>query len=367
MQRVGRRLYFCIVIKIKNMSKKIELGITTFGETTPLQSTGQPISHAERIRNMVEEVELADSVGLDIYAVGEHHRADFAVSVPEVILAAGAVNTKNIRLSSAVSVLSSSDPIRLYQNFATVDALSNGRAEVMVGKGSFTESFPLFGYPLKDYYELFDEKLDMLLRIRENEILRWSGRHTHFVEDRGVYPRAVQEKLPVWVATGGSVESTLDTAKRGLPIAYAIIGGQPIAFKGLIDLYRQKGLEYGHNPEQLKVATHSWGHIAEDNQKAIEDYFYPTKALVDQLATERPHWRPLTKEQYLHSVGDRGAMFVGDPENVARKIIRTIENLGIDRFMLHIPIGSLPHEDVLTSIRLFGEEVAPRVRKYFEK
>lgn len=347
------------------MHKKIELGITTFGETTPLQATGKPISHAERIRNLVEEIELADQVGLDIYAIGEHHRADFAVSSPEIILAAGAVKTKNIRLSSAVSVLSSADPIRLYQNFASVDALSNGRAEIMVGKGSFIESFPLFGYDLKDYYDLFHEKLDMLLRIRENEILRWGGRLTHFVEDRGVYPRAVQPELPVWVATGGSVETAIDTAQRGLPIALAIIGGEPMAFRRLINIYRKTGQEAGHSAEKLRVASHSWGFIAEDNQKAIDDYFYPTKALVDQLATERPHWRPLTKEQYLNSVGEYGAMFVGDPENVAQKIIKTIENLGIDRFMLHIPIGSMPHDAVLTAIRLFGEEVAPKVRKYF--
>lgn len=348
------------------MNKKIELGITTFGETTPLQATGKAIPHAQRIQNLVEEMELADKVGLDIYAIGEHHRADFAVSSPEIILAAGAVKTKNIRLSSAVSVLSSSEPIRLYQNFASVDALSNGRAEIMVGKGSFIESFPLFGYDLKDYYDLFHEKLDMLLRIRENEILRWGGRLTHFVEDRGVYPRAVQPELPIWVATGGSVETAIDTAKRGLPIALAIIGGEPMAFKRLINIYRKTGQEAGHSTEKLRVASHSWGFIAEDNQKAIDDYFYPTKALVDQLATERPHWRPLTKEQYLNSVGEYGAMFVGDPENVAQKIIKTIENLGIDRFMLHIPVGSMPHEDVLTAIRLFGEEVAPKVRKYFE-
>lgn len=347
------------------MHKKIELGITTFGETTPLQATGKPISHAERIQNLVEEMELADKVGLDIYAIGEHHRADFAVSSPEIILAAGAVKTKNIRLSSAVSVLSSADPIRLYQNFASVDALSNGRAEIMVGKGSFIESFPLFGYDLKDYYDLFHEKLDMLLRIRENEILRWGGRLTHFVEDRGVYPRAVQPELPVWVATGGSVETAIDTAQRGLPIALAIIGGEQMAFKRLINIYRKTGQEAGHSAEKLRVASHSWGFIAEDNQKAIDDYFYPTKALVDQLATERPHWRPLTKEQYLNSVGEYGAMFVGDPENVAQKIIKTIESLGIDRFMLHIPIGSMPHDAVLTAIRLFGEEVAPKVRKYF--
>lgn len=347
------------------MHKKIELGITTFGETTPLQATGKPISHAERIQNLVEEMELADKVGLDIYAIGEHHRADFAVSSPEIILAAGAVKTKNIRLSSAVSVLSSADPIRLYQNFASVDALSCGRAEIMVGKGSFIESFPLFGYDLKDYYDLFHEKLDMLLRIRENEILRWGGRLTHFVEDRGVYPRAVQPELPVWVATGGSVETAIDTAQRGLPIALAIIGGEPMAFRRLINIYRKTGQEAGHSAEKLRVASHSWGFIAEDNQKAIDDYFYPTKALVDQLATERPHWRPLTKEQYLNSVGEHGAMFVGDPENVAQKIIKTIESLGIDRFMLHIPIGSMPHDAVLTAIRLFGEEVAPKVRKYF--
>lgn len=348
------------------MGKKIELGITTFGDTTPLSTTGKAISHDERIRNLVEEIELADKVGLDIYAVGEHHREDFAVSVPEIILAAGAVNTKNIRLSSAVTVISSADPIRTYQNFATIDALSNGRAEIMVGKGSFIESFPLFGYELKDYQELFDEKLAMLLRIRENEILRWGGRLTHFVEDKGVYPRSVQEELPIWIATGGNVDSTLNAAKMGLPIAYAIIGGQPLAFKPLIDLYRKKGLEAGHAPEKLKVASHSWGYIAEDNDKAIEDYYLPTKAMVDGIAKTREHWRELTKSQYLHSVGERGAMFVGDPKTVAEKIIRTIEDLGIDRFMLHLPIGSIPHEDTLNAIRLYGEDVAPIVRKYFE-
>lgn len=182
-----------------------------------------------------------------------------------------------------------------------------------------------------------------------------------------MYPRAVQPKLPVWVATGGSPETAIDTARRGLPIAFAIIGGEPAAFKGLIDLYRKAWRDVGHNPEEARVASHSWGFIAEDNDKAIEDYFYPTKALVDQLATERPHWRPLTREQYLNSVGEHGAMFVGNPENVAKKIIKTIEELDIDRFMLHIPIGSMPHEQTMNAIRLFGEEVAPKVREYFEE
>lgn len=348
------------------MARKIELGITTFGETTPLQSTGKPIAHDERIRNLVEEIELADRVGLDIYAIGEHHRQDFAVSVPEMVLAAGAVNTKRIRLSSAVTVLSSSDPIRIYQNFATLDALSNGRAEIMVGKGSFIESFPLFGYRLDDYYALFHEKLDMLLEIREKELLTWEGRFTHSVEGKGVYPRAVQEELPIWVATGGSPDTAVRTAKMGLPIAFAIIGGEPRAFKPLIERYRQIGQQYGHRPERLQVATHSWGLIGEDNEATIDAYFYPTQQLVDAIAKDRPHWQPLTKSQYLNSVGDSGAMFVGNPENVAKKIINFIETLQVDRFMLHIPIGSMPHWVVLKSIELFGKEVAPIVRNYFE-
>lgn len=347
--------------------RKVELGITTFGETTPLATTGKVISHAERIRNLVEEIELADQVGLDIYAIGEHHREDFAVSIPEIVLAAGAVNTNNIRLSSAVSVLSSSDSIRLYQSFATVDALSNGRAEIMVGKGSFTESFPLYGYDLKDYYSLFDEKLDMLLAIRENEMLNWEGRLTHSVDNRGVYPRSVQEKLPIWVATGGSVDSVMRTAKMGLPIAFAIIGGHYMAFRNLVELYRNKGAEWAHSPESLKIASHSWGFISDDNEKAIEDYFIPTKNLVDAIAKERPHWRPLSKEQYLSSIGENGSMFVGAPQSVAKKIIKFMESLGIDRFMLHLPIGSIPHEDIMKAIKLYGEEVAPIVRNYFEE
>ena len=349
------------------MKKRLELGITTFGETTPLEKTGKAISHAERIQNLIKEIELADRIGLDIYAVGEHHRPDFAVSVPEIILAAGAVNTKKIRLSSAVTVISSADPIRTYQNFATIDALSNGRAEIMVGKGSFIESFPLFGYDLKDYQELFDEKLEMLLRIRENEILRWGGRLTHFVEDKGVYPRAVQEELPIWIATGGSVDSVMATAKRGVSIAFAIIGGQPVAFKSLIELYRKKGLEAGYAVDKLKVASHSWGYIADTDEEAAEDYFFPTKSLVDAIAKDRAHWRPLTKYQYENSIGPSGAMFVGSPETVAEKIIRTVELLDLDRFMIHMPIGSLPHENVMHSIQLFGEKVAPLVRKHFDE
>ncbi|RRD38464.1 LLM class flavin-dependent oxidoreductase [Leptotrichia sp. OH3620_COT-345] len=346
----------------------VELGISSFGETTPMEKTGEVLSHDERIRNMVEEIELADKVGLDIYAIGEHHRSDFAVSAPEIVLAAGAVNTKNIRLSSATTNISSNDPVRVYQNFSTVDALSNGRAEIMLGRGSFTESFPLFGYDLKDYEELFNEKMDMILEIKKNEILNWKSRKfTQNVDGKGVYPRAVQEDFPIWVATGGHIESTLRIAEKGLPIVYAIIGGNPLAFKQLIDIYRKFGEESGHNPEKLKVAAHSWGFIADTTEEAVKKYFYPTKVLTDQISRERAHWRELSRDRYMQSVGPNGAMFVGSPDDVAQKLIKVIEDLGLDRFMLHVPIGSIPHEDTMKSIELFGTKVAPIVREYFGK
>lgn len=349
------------------MKRKIELGITSFWETTPLESTNKAIPHSERIQNMIEEIELADKVWLDIYAIWEHHREDFAVSIPEMVLAAWAVNTKNIRLSSAVSVLSSSDPIRLYQNYATLDALSNWRAEIMVWKGSFIESFPLFGYDLQNYYELFDEKLDMLLKIRENEILTWEGkRFTHSVNWKWVYPRIVQKKLPISIATGWSPETVVKTAQMWLPIAFAVIWGNPMWFKGLIDAYRNIWAEAWFSENELQVATHSWWFIAENNEEAIEQYFFPTKSLVDTISRERSHWSPMTKEQYLYSIGDNWAMFVWDPERVANKIINFIENLWVDRFMLHIPVWSLPHKSVLKAIELFWTKVAPKVREYFE-
>lgn len=339
----------------------VELGISTFGETTPLESTGQAYSHAERIQQLVSEVELADAVGLDIYAIGEHHREDFAVSAPEIILAAGAVNTKQIRLSSAVSILSSLDPVRVYQQYATIDALSRGRAEIMAGRGSFIESFPLFGYDLADYDELFNEKLDMLLRIKSETNLTWTGKHTQTVDNRPVYPRAVQQDFPIWVATGGNVDSTIRIAEQGLPIAYATIGGNPKYFAKLVAIYKEVASRHGHKPEQLKVAAHSWGWIEEDRQSAIDNYFYPTKQTVDAIAKDRAHWSEMTKAQYLQAVGPSGAMFVGDVESVAKKIIQIVEDLSLDRFMLHLPVGSMP----LKAIKLYGEGVAPLVRQYF--
>jgi len=341
------------------------LGISTFGETTVLEGTGQTYSHAERIRQLVAEIELADKVGLDVYGIGEHHRADFAVSAPEIVLAAGAVNTKKIRLTSAVSILSSMDPIRLFQQYATIDALSNGRAEIMAGRGSFTESFPLFGYDWKDYEALFDEKLDLLQLVNEKTKIDWQGRLTQTISGKEVYPRPVQDKLPLWVATGGHVELTVKIAQAGLPIVYAIIGGNPSYFKKLIQAYREIGSEAGHTSHELKVGAHSWGWIAEDGEQAVKDYFHPTKQVVDAISKDRPRWQELRYEQYLEQVGPNGAMFVGNPDQVVEKLIRMIEDLGLDRFKLHLPLGSRSHNQVLRAIELFGTQVAPKVRAYF--
>lgn len=343
----------------------VELGISTFGETTALEATGQIYSHDERIRQLVAEIELADKVGLDVYGIGEHHREDFAVSAPEIVLAAGAVNTKKIRLTSAVSILSSMDPIRLFQQYATIDALSNGRAEIMAGCGSFTESFPLFGYDLKDYEALFDEKLDLLQLVNEKTKIDWQGQLTQTISGKGVYPRPVQGELPLWVATGGHVESTVKIAQAGFPIVYAIIGGNPCYFKKLIQAYREIGREAGYADKDLKVGAHSWGWIAEDGEQAVKDYFHPTKQVVDAISKDRPHWQELTYEQYLEQVGPNGAMFVGNPDQVAEKLIRMIEDLDLDRFMLHLPLGSMPHDQVLRAIELFSTQVAPKIRAYF--
>lgn len=343
----------------------VELGISTFGETTELEGTGQTYSHAERIRQLVAEIELADKVGLDVYGIGEHHRADFAVSAPEIVLAAGAVNTKKIRLTSAVSILSSMDSIRLFQQYATIDALSNGRAEIMAGRGSFTESFPLFGYDLKDYEALFNEKLDLFRLVNEKTKLDWQGRLSQTISGKEVYPRPIQDKLPLWIAIGGHVESTVKIAQAGLPIVYAIIGGNPRYFQKLIQAYRDIGSEAGHASHELMVGAHSWGWIAEDGEQAVKDYFHPTKQVVDAISKDRPHWQELTYEQYLEQVGPNGAMFVDNPDQVAEKLIRMIEDLGLDRFMLHLPLGSMPHEQVLRAIELFGTQVAPKIQAYF--
>jgi len=337
----------------------VELGVTTFAETYP--ESGELISHGERLRRVLEEVKLAEDVGLDVYGIGEHHRPDFAASAPAVVLAAAAGQTHTIRLTSAVSILSSDDPVRVFQQFATLDLLSSGRAELMVGRGSFIESFPLFGHSLSDYDELFAEKLDLLLAIRDNERVTWSGRFRSDLDDQPVYPRAQQDPLPVWVAVGGTPSSITRAASRGLPVALAIIGGDPARFSPLAELYRRTLTESGHQPSDAPLAVHAHGYIADATEHAAEEY-YPSYAIaMSQLGRERG-WGPMTRDQYDWLRSPDGSLVLGDPEEVARKIIRYRDLLGVQRFMLHISVGTLPHDRVLRAIELLGTKVAPLVR-----
>lgn len=344
----------------------MEIGVTTFVETTPDVTTGKTISHAERIREVVEEIVLADQIGLDVFGVGEHHRKDYACSAPAVLLAAAASRTKRIRLSSAVTVLSSDDPVRVFQDFATVDAISNGRAEIMAGRGSFIESFPLFGNDIEDYDELFTEKLDLLLQIRENEIVTWSGKHRPAIHQRGVYPRPVQNPLPVWIASGGTPESVVRAGVLGLPLCLAIIGGSPLRFAPLVELYKRAAKEAGHDPSKLTVATHSHGFVAESTDVAVEKFFPPTQRAMNVLGRERG-WAPYTRAVFDEARSLEGALYVGDPKTVAEKIIFLRKKVGVTRFLLHVPVGSMPHEDVMRAIELLGTEVAPMVREEVAK
>jgi len=347
---------------MSNSPNTMEIGISTFLEATTDPKTGIAANHAERLRHAVEEIVLADQVGLDVYGIGEHHRADYAGSAPAVVLAAAAATTKHIRLTSAVTVLSSDDPVRVYQSFSTLDGISNGRAEIMAGRGSFIESFPLFGYSLNDYDELFDEKLELLLKIRESEKVTWRGGHRPAINNLGVYPRSVQEPLPVWIASGGNPESVARAGMLGLPIALAIIGGMPERFAPLVQLYKQAAAKAGHNPDTLQIATHSHGFIADTTEQAADLFFPPTQAQMNVLARER-NWPPYTRESFDAARSLRGALYVGDPEFVAEKIILLRKNLGITRFFLHVNVGTMPHREVLRAIELLGTKVAPIVRK----
>lgn len=344
----------------------MEIGISTFVETTPDVNTGKIISHAERLREVVEEIVLADQIGLDVFGVGEHHRKDFAASSPAIVLAAAASRTKRIRLTSAVTVLSSADPVRVFQDFATVDAISNGRAEIMAGRGSFIESFPLFGYDLNDYNELFDEKLELLLKIRESEKVTWRGGHRPAIDNLGVYPRPVQNPLPVWIGSGGNSESVARAGLLGLPLVLAIIGGRPLQFAPLVDLYKRAAAHAGHDRSQLPVATHSHGFIAKTTEEAADKFFPSTQYVMNVLGRERG-WGHYDRSSFDAARSFEGALYVGDPETVARKIIHLRKHVGVTRFMLHVPVGSMPHDDVMSAIELLGKEVAPRVREEVAK
>jgi probable LLM family oxidoreductase len=340
----------------------MELGIYTFAEVAPDPLTGRTVNAAERLRDLVEEMELADQVGLDVFGVGEHHRPDYAVSSPAVVLAAAAERTKRIRLTSAVTVLSSDDPVRVFQDFATLDLLSGGRAEIMAGRGSFIESFPLFGYDLQDYDALFSEKLELLLKLRESENVTWSGRHRAPLTGQGVYPRPVQDPLPVWIAVGGTPQSVVRAARLGLPLAVAIIGGMPEQFAPFVQLYRDVASRAGHDAAKLPVSINSHGYIADSSRQAADEFYPPYADVMTRIGRERG-WPPTTRQQYEAQMARRGALVVGSPSEVIDKILFQHEIFRHDRFLLQFSIGTMPHRQIMRCIELFGTEVAPAVRK----
>mgnify|MGYP002621018756 FL=1 len=342
----------------------MELGLYTFGDVGKDPVTGRVVGPQERLRNLVEEIELADQLGLDFFGLGEHHRPDYAVSAPAVALAAAALRTRTIRLSSAVSVLSSDDPVRVYQQFATLDNLTGGRAEIMAGRGSFIESFPLFGYALDDYDTLFSEKLDLLIKLNEGERLTWpGGRHTPKIDDRGVYPRPVNGKLPLWIAVGGTPQSVGRAAMLGLPLALAIIGGEPHRFAPLFNLYREAARKFGRDPAALKTSINVHGFVAETSQEAIDTAFPAHSDVMNRIGRERGWGASLTRAEFAASAEPRGANFAGSPAQLVDKILANHEIFGFDRFVLQMAIGVMDHGKLMKAIELYGTRVAPEVRK----
>ncbi|MCX7986829.1 MAG: LLM class flavin-dependent oxidoreductase [Bacteroidales bacterium] len=338
----------------------MEIGIFSFGDCTEEVGTGNKISPQERLRRLLEEIKLADEVGLDVFGIGEHHRQDFIIPSPAIVLAAAASITKKIRLSSAVVVLSSDDPVRVFQQFTLIDLISNGRAEIMVGRGSFIESFPLFGYNLDDYEELFEEKLNLLLQIREQEVVSWKGKFRAPLNNQRIVPRPVQEKLPIWIAAGGSPQSAARAGKLGLPLAIAIIGGIPERFSNFVDLFRREALSAHNQVPPLSINSH--GFIADTDKEAYNIAFPAIKKTMDQLGRERG-WPPMSKEQFDFSVSLQGANFVGSPERIIEKILYQHQIFKHQRFLLQLTISTIPHKDVLKAIELMGTKVAPAVRK----
>ena len=340
----------------------MEFGIYTFGDWMADPRDGSRISPSQRIANLLEEIELADQLGLDVFGLGEHPRPDYLISAPEVLLAAAAARTRNIRLTSAVTVLSSDDPVRVFQRFATLDLVSKGRAEIMAGRRSFIESFPLFGYDLDDYDTLFAEKLELLLALREHERVTWQGQHRPSIQGRGVYPRPEQERMPIWIAVGGTPQSVVRAGMLALPLAVAIIGGEPERFAPLVQLYRDAATRAGHDATQLPVGINSHGFIAETSQQAADIAFPPFADTMSRIGRERG-WPPTTRGQFEAQRKLRGALFVGSPEEVVEKILYQYEFFQHDRFMIQFSVGTLPHADLMKSIELYGTKVAPAVRK----
>jgi probable LLM family oxidoreductase len=340
----------------------MELGLYTFAEIPPRAAAGNAAAATQRLRDLLEEAVLADQVGLDVYGVGEHHRPDYSASAPAIVLAAVAERTKRIRLTSAVTVLSSDDPVRVFQQFATLDLLSGGRAEIMAGRGSFIESFPLFGFNLDDYDDLFAEKLELLLKLRDNERVTWMGEHRAPMNDLAVYPRPLQNPLPIWIAVGGTPQSIVRAATLGLPLALAIIGGEPERFAPLIALYRDAVSKAGHDPAKLAVGINSHGFIGDDSRQAADDYYPSYAEVMTRIGRERG-WPATNRQQFEAMRAPRGALLVGNAEEVAEKILFEHEVFGNQGFLLQLTVGAMPHAKVMRAIELYGTRVASIVRK----
>ena len=335
-----------------------EFGLDTFGDVT-LDASGAPLSQAQVLRNVVDEAVLAEQVGLDAIGVGEHHRKDFAISAPEVLLAAIAARTSRIWLGSAVTVLSTDDPVRVFQRFSTLNAVSNGRAEVILGRGSFTESYPLFGYDMANYELLFEEKLQLFAELLKGEPVTWSGKTRSALKNQVVYP-PTEGKLRTWVGVGGSPESVVRAARYALPLTLAIIGGNPMRFRPYVDLYHEALEKFGHAAQP--IAVHSPGHVADTDDQARSDVWPHYEAMMNRIGRERG-WPPASRAQFEHEAGPNGALCVGSPETVANKIIKTVQGLGLSRFDLKYSSGTLSHDKMMKSIELIGTQVAPRVRE----
>jgi probable LLM family oxidoreductase len=343
----------------------MEFGIGMFGDNH-YDEHGKPLSAGDRLRELMEEIKLMDEVGIDFFGIGEHHRPDYAVSVPEVVLAAAATVTKKIKLGSAVTVLSSSDPVRIYQSFATVDQLSNGRAELMAGRGSFIESFPLYGYNLDHYNELFDEKLELLLKINKQERITWKGKHRAPLQDQIVLPRAVNNHLNIWVAVGGTPESVVRAAKLGLPVMFAIIGGNPAQFKPLFQYYKELYEHNGHDVTRFQVGVHMHSLFGE-NSKEIADAYYPVySSQMNRVGASRG-WSPFSRHQYEHGRGKDGAYLFGDANEAVDKILNMHEMFGLTRFSAHMDVGGPSHAMLMKSIEIFGTKISPKVREALNK
>lgn len=339
----------------------MELGIGMFGDNH-YNAKGEPLPAGDRLRELIEEIKLMDEVGVDFFGIGEHHRPDYAVSVPETVLAAAATVTKRIKLGSAVTVLSSSDPVRVYQSFATIDQISNGRAEIMAGRGSFIESFPLFGYDLKDYNGLFEEKLELLLKINQENPITWKGKFRPALENQHVLPRAFNDRLPVWIAVGGTPESVVRAARLGLPVIFAIIGGNPAQFQPLFQYYRKLYEEYGHDMSRFEVGVHMHSFFGDDSKQTADAYYPVYAAQMNRVGSSRG-WPPFSRQQYDFGCGPQGAYIIGDVNESVEKILKMHEMFNLTRFSAHMDVGGPSHASLMKSIEIFGTKIAPKVRE----